>query len=101
MNEETIRAKAEDQLPSHMVSGVMLWIMSGIRGGGFLNSIVVNDLAGAMGRADHINKEKIPDYVSFFYNDAPSGCWGSHEKASIWEEHGGLKGAEPDADRTS
>jgi len=30
------------------------------------------------------------DIVKFFYNEAPSACWGSLEKMEKWIEIGGL-----------
>lgn len=67
-------------------STLPFWIENGIYPGGFLTAVIHNDLVEAIGRADHINRVRIADIVSFFYNEAPSSCWGSPEKAKKWHE---------------
>jgi hypothetical protein len=49
-------------------------------------------LAEAFGRADEINRERLFDIVGFFYNEAPSPCWGSPQKMTEWARSGGLLG---------
>ncbi len=78
-------------LPSHMYDAMLRWIEYGIYPGGFLTSVLKNDLVGAVSRADHINMHRIPDYVRYLFNDAPSGCWGGPDKVRAWHEQGGLK----------
>ena len=46
--------------------------------------MIANDLKEAVGRADHINKEHLPEIVVWFYNEAPAGSWGSHEAYNEW-----------------
>lgn len=48
--------------------------------GGFLTAVLENDLMGAMGRADHINRQRLPEICKYIYNELPSGIWGSREK---------------------
>ena len=81
-----------DILPQHMRGAAQRYIENGIPPGSFLSAVICNDLASAMGRADHINRERIHDIVSFFYNEAPGPCWGSREKLAAWLESGGLDG---------
>lgn len=71
-------------VPEHMRSGFKLWIEKGIEPGSFGMAVITNDLKGAFGRADHINKNHIGSIVAWFYNFAPSSCWGSVEKAHNW-----------------
>ena len=80
------------KIPEHMRDAMRRWIERGIPGGSFLNAVLSNNLSGAFGRADDINRAAIGDYVSFLYWDAPSGCWGSPEKVKEWAAHGGLIG---------
>ena len=80
------------KIPEHMREAMRLWIERGVPGGSFLNSVLCNDLFGAFGRADDINRAALGDYVSFLYWDAPSGCWGSPGKVKDWAEMGGLQG---------
>ena len=73
-------------LPEHMREGAQRWIENGIYPGDFLTAVIHNDLTGAVGRADHINRNRLHDIVSFFYNDAPHSCWGDPEKTKAWHE---------------
>lgn len=81
-----------DDLPEHMQDGMRLYIERGIEGGSFMMAVLCNDLMGACGRADHINRERLFDYCNFLYNEAPSSCWGSSEKVEAWIARGGLHG---------
>lgn len=72
-------------VPPHIRDGIKLWVEKGIRPGSFCYSVVCNDLQGAIGRVDHINREHLSSIVAWFYNYAPSGCWGSVENAQAWK----------------
>ncbi len=78
-------------LPGHIRSRVQLYIERGHSVGGFLRAVICNDLKGAMGRADEINRERLHDIVRFFYNEVPGDSWGSHEKMVAWVEHNGMQ----------
>ena len=73
-----------DRLPEHMRGVMQRYIENKIPPGGFLTAVLENDLAGAFGRADHINRHRIYDIVSFLYNEAPRACWGSPEAVTKW-----------------
>jgi hypothetical protein len=79
------------RIPEHMRGGMLRWIEHGIYPGGFLTAVLENDLVGAVSRADHINIHRIPDYVRYLFNDAPSDCWGGPDEVRAWHEQGGLK----------
>lgn len=76
-----------DLLPEHIRNGARLYIERGISPGGFLQAVICNDLKESIARADGINIYRMFDIVSFFYNEAPSGCWGSREKMETWIAH--------------
>jgi hypothetical protein len=78
--------KADLLIPEHMHGGLRRYIENGILPGSFLTAVLTNDLKNAIGFADHINLWNIPRYVSFLYNYAPSGCWGSPAKVQSWVE---------------
>lgn len=71
-------------LPEHMQEGMKLYIENGIEPGSFLMAVLENNLMEAFGRADHINQERIRDYCSFLYNEAPRNCHGSPEIVDAW-----------------
>ena len=71
-------------LPEHMRGAARRYIETGIPPGSFLQAVICNDLREALGRADHINAANMQDIVGFFYNEAPSQCWGSLENMKTW-----------------
>jgi hypothetical protein len=78
-------------LPEHMQGAMERWIEHGMTPGGFLTAVLVNSLFDAYGHADATNRTAIPDYVTYLYNYAPSGCWGSPEKFRAWFDCQGLQ----------
>lgn len=73
-----------DLLPESLQDGAQRWIEDHFPPGGFLQAVISNDLKESLGRADDNNREEIFRIVSFFYNEAPSDCWGSVEKLHLW-----------------
>jgi hypothetical protein len=72
------------RLPEHMRDGFMRWIEYGIEPGDFGMAVICNNLFEAFGRADATNIARMKDIIMFFYNDAPSQCYGSRAKADAW-----------------
>lgn len=81
-----------DLLPEHMRDGFRRYIEVGIPGGHFMTAVLSNDLMGAFGRADDINRAMMHNICAFLYNDAPRGCYGSPEHVKDWIAGGGLAG---------
>lgn len=81
-----------ETLPVHCREGVLNYIEKGVSPGSFLVSVLSNDLKGAFGAADMINKPYIENYVIYLYNCAPTSCWGSEEAVANWIKQGGLEG---------
>lgn len=71
-------------IPAYMVGAVKRYILQGIPPGSFLTAVISNDLREAFARADDDNATAMQGWVRFFYNYAPSGCWGSPERYSNW-----------------
>ena len=80
------------RIPTHMREGTQRYIENGIPPGDFLRALVENDLFGAMGKADDVNQRAMFYWCVFFYNEAPSGCFGSPQKVAAWIASGGLNG---------
>jgi hypothetical protein len=69
--------------------------------GHFLDAVVTNDLAEAVGRADETNRQALPGLVMFLYNRVPSDCWRTPEKVARWREaHAILNSEEPELPTT-
>jgi len=79
-------------LPDYMWEGVRLYVSRGICPGHFLTNALENRLCGAYSHADDHNTAAMQQWVLFFYNDLPSGCWGTPEKVTAWVNSGGLLG---------
>jgi hypothetical protein len=75
-----------DKLPEELRGGMERYIRHGVIPGHFLTAILENDLFDAVGHADAINGQRLPEIVRWVYNEAPSGCWGSPEKVTAWHE---------------
>lgn len=92
MTEQTIRESLEQfGIPAYMHGGIIRYLLHGIPPGHFMMSVITNDLRGAFQHADDTNVELIGYYVKWFYNCAPSECWGSEKKAQEWIKHHGLE----------
>lgn len=86
MSNETMYKFRNFYIPSRMMSGINMWVTHGIRPGSFLNAVLENNLRSACECADDENIVNLPAYIAYFYNDAPSQCWGSKEKVDAWEK---------------
>lgn len=73
-----------DKLPEGIRGAVQRYIENQIPPGSFLEAVLCNDLKSACACADHVNRHALFDIVSWFYNYAPSTCWGSPEKFRLW-----------------
>ena len=80
------------KLPEHMRDGFRRYIEKGIPGGHFMTAVLSNDLMGAFGRADDINRARMFDICAFLHNEAPRGCFGSPEHVNDWIKDRGLEG---------
>ena len=73
------------RIPSYMYGPIEDYILHGdIDRDDFLWNVVTNNLVGVYKSADSTNINLIGVYVSFFYNEAPSNCWGSEETVCKW-----------------
>jgi len=71
-------------LPYRMQEVARAYVEDRHRPGDFLLAVLTNDLVGAFGHADAINAVAMAQWASWLYNEAPSTCWGSHDKVQRW-----------------
>lgn len=71
-------------IPDRMMPSIRRYIENRVKPGNFLSEVICNNLKEAVGRADEENMANLPAYVAYFYNEAPSPCWGSKEKFEEW-----------------
>jgi hypothetical protein len=67
-----------------MRPGMQRYIEQGIRPGDFMTAVLSNDLFGAFGWADDINRRKLFDICAWLYNHAPAGSYGSPKHMQDW-----------------
>lgn len=84
MKEASIMCIDYTGLPEHMVDPMRRYIEVKMQPGGFLTSVLANDLMVACATADFTNRGRLFDIVQWLYNEAPSDCWGSPEKVKAW-----------------
>ena len=89
---EEIDAQARHLVPEHLRPGLFKWIEFGCPVGGFLTSVLENDLGEAVVKADEDSMSSLWSLIIFLYNWSPPDCWGSSEKVKAWAEREGLKG---------
>jgi len=85
MSEDAYRFR-DWYIPQRMMGAIDRYVNQGIQPGHFLTAVISNDLKEALSRADEENLDNLSAYVSYFYNKAPSACWGSEEKMKAWLE---------------
>lgn len=78
----------EFYIPDRMMPGIKRYIEEKVQPGDFLTAVIQNDLSEACAKADDENMRNLPAYMAYFYNQAPSACWGSKEKMKAWLESG-------------
>ena len=61
-----------------------LYLMRGYEPGGFLTSVLANDLYLALGRADHWNKDRLPQIVNEVLYKMPGMSYGSYTAVKDW-----------------
>ena len=75
-------------IPAHTRDALDRYVQHKILPGGFLVSVLSNDLFGAVARADSENLAALTDIVKYIYNELPTGCWGSWEQIRWFVEDG-------------
>ena len=60
------------------------YFVHGFEPGGFMTSVLCNDLFGAVSRADSSNTDLISQYARWIENHAPYGSYGDRETVKGW-----------------
>ena len=67
-------------VPPHLHAPLRMYLVHGYHPGHFLTAVLMNDLAGAVVRADDEAAAGLPYIVRFLFNYAPGWCWGSEQR---------------------
>ena len=82
-----------DKVPvPYMKEAVQRYVEKGISPGGFLSSVISNNLSGAVTQADATNSQYLKEWVMFFIWEVPAACYGSPEAYARWLDDGGYDG---------
>lgn len=73
-------------VPAGLHGGIVRYITEGTPMGHFLTAVACNDLGECMSHGDLSSLEGLHATYCFFYNVAPSECWGSKVKVKAWVE---------------
>lgn len=87
---EKLTGRSMDGLPESLREGYARWWLFGIRAGSFLQAVIEGDLYEAMGQADHMNRARLFEIVSWFWNEGDSASIRS--RATAWGDAGGYYG---------
>jgi hypothetical protein len=71
-------------IPAHTQYALTEFVERGIPVGGFLHSVLSNDLFGAVGSADRDNLPALKDITVWVSVHAPQPCWGTEAKVLRW-----------------
>ena len=72
------------KLPERLQGGAQRYIENGIIPGDFLTAVIQNNLKETIGRADDDMIKVLREIVTWFYWEAPAGCWGSVKHMNEW-----------------
>ena len=96
---QIISGMQEYSLPEYMQGSVVRYICDGDYTGDFLKALFSNDLKGVFRAADDNNLEALHGWVRFIYNCIPSSAQGSTGAFAKWQQDGGLRGHQLEADK--
>ena len=71
-------------IPNHMRESIIRYCTEGTNPGHFLSAVINNDLVKAVQLADLSNRKLLANYVTWFFNYAPAGCWGKPNSTETW-----------------
>lgn len=87
-NQQKIYKFKDFYIPERMMESISRYVKEGVRPGSFLTAVICNNLRGAISSADSENLENLPAFMTYFYNETPSECWGSIKKMDAWVKMG-------------
>jgi hypothetical protein len=79
-------------IPHETRETIIEYVLTGRPVGSFVYAVLVNDLRGAVNRADLENQRALGEIVKFLYNHVPSPAWGSEIDYDFWHENKGIRG---------
>jgi len=87
---EKLTGRSMDGLPESLRGGYARWWLFGIRAGSFLQAVIEGDLYAAIGYSDDMNRARLFEITSWFWNEGDSASIRS--RATAWGDAGGYYG---------
>jgi hypothetical protein len=75
-------------VPAHLLPGLRAFGLDHVRPGAFLMAVLVNDLQGAIARADPESLAAMRGITQYVYGVLPCHSWGSEAKVASWLARG-------------
>lgn len=79
-----LKPEKYDEIPKATLAGLERYRDMKYPTGGFLESVLSNQLGESVARADGQNTEVLCTIVTWVYNNLPAESWGSPEKYRAW-----------------
>jgi len=76
---EPVAKSTTIRIPERVLEAINLYATEGQPTGGFVKSVLCNDLFGAIGRADSMSLAAIDAICCYVFNALPADCHGSPE----------------------
>lgn len=73
-----------NNIPDHTLGALNRYVERGLEPGGFLMSVLCNDLFGAVSRADETNLASLKDICMYVHWEIPADCWGNENKVRAY-----------------
>lgn len=92
--DEKGRRLGEIRIPTHTMEALDNYFLKGFPPGGFITSILTNNLYGAVSSADLANRHAIWEIVTWLTTDpiVPVRSWGTKDHVSNWlDDVGGIR----------
>jgi len=83
-NSDFILSNKSYGIPEHITDSFENYLIHGFSPGGFVTSIIANDIFLAVGRADGINIQFIPQIVNWIIFNMPTESIGSYQAVTDW-----------------
>jgi hypothetical protein len=83
---EQLNHNQEHNIPRRTKDTIDNYVLKGWKPGGFVHAMLANDLKGACGAADSINRRYIFEICSYIYNHTPYQSQGSYQAVDEWLE---------------
>jgi hypothetical protein len=79
---------------SYLDEALENYLIHGFEPGGFMTSVLANDLHLAIGRADNWNQDRMPEILRAVLKCAPEAALGSYKRVKDWcADKNGLRSA--------